>query len=844
MSSLNFSELFKIIHQAWNEETKDFHLDTSLLKSAAIEKLVSNFLKSEFISLKECSEPIKQGKSVHIEVGIIPNEFLKLANCTAKIEFRLDASSIAQATLIITNKTETYYLGNSFESLQESTPGKIPFKNPEFSLRSDYDESDYAPLEKLQEQYANSTYDEEFDDRIKNGLSFKGRLSLGESWDWIVEFISGKELDCSGPIQLIGDVPRMLLKTELVENNIGPVSIPISFDQITLFAASENEEKEIDFTTSSFSRLFGLLKVKDSEMPAIPVYTIVTNNAPSYLSFRSELTAFSRYALNSFSTLLSGQDLDAWIPEGLPGTDAVALETINLDLNLSPLRVDSISAQLGILKDEKFTVIQDVMQLGNINLNFLVSEPFSENVRLDAEASGQLLLESAVISGSIDSSLALSTVKSFYFNCGLGKHSYIDVTEFVKQLVSEDLSLPAIECSTLGIKGAYDKSGTSFGFESNIESDLTIPLGLVDVTIEQLGFKFDYKKTKTDSKSLRLNGLFNLSEKAEVIVSAQYSDKGWLFEGSLDFKEDWTIQDILPAEFPIPADVLHLGIKKLSVSLNTGKKSLSLEVETDNFLSFGDLGRIENKGFTINIEKTDKGYDWDFTTKGALKLLNTSNEEDPEWMIDIAGQFSISASNSTKKFGMKFKSDAGSGSIKGIPLLIPYEFKDGGITWSEMEFRLTEIELSHKASDGWSFNANFFLKFTKLIQQIKGYLPEKGIEVQLIIDKDKAEIALKNDLLSIPIPSITLPGLGGDEPNAGVPPFETGKSLLKVGNLTLKLGKKQVGVHAEFAYYLPEHLNKLLGTEENGDPKIKIFDTYDPKQTTEGKYLGVIFEGG
>lgn len=837
---MDIKELYDKLKQAWNEETGEFLITGKGLESEAVSKLLRNFMGSDKLQLLQADKPGLKENKVEIVSARVPGPFMNLKGCVAGCEFYLDEENRVQVTVDIHNKTTDYKLSTSYTSIANTTASYIKLKEPHFILQSTYEEGNYKELEHLQEKFARHNYHREYDDRIKKGLYFTATLTIEESLDWVAEFLSGKTMKLSGPIQLIDDVPRMRLRTEVLEKSFGSIKGATGFDIIGLFNAGIKDQI-VSFSTISVSRLYGELEFTDSPVPKIPIYAMLPVQNPGMISVESELGEVSRYGLSNFAALLGGKSPDGALPDDFPGITDVALERVSVEIHTKSLKPYSLSAEFSIAKEHRLPLLSNEFSLGDIHLNFAVYNPFEDHVTLNAEARGSLFFNSQAAVGRIDTTLG------FYggtlgFNSSLANGSYVSLTQFVKGLVPDLPDLPEVAVTGLSIGGEKTGQNVKFHFEGELGSDLTISLGLFDVKLTQVGLGFSYESGSVPDKSLRLMGVMELGEKTEVFVKAGVSGKAWFFEGGLSFEKGISLGELLPEKLQIiPREVLDVRLDSVAVALDSGKKSLELTVKAQSHLEFSGLGRLAYRELKVKVAKTEKGYEWSVELQGGLQLAELETGTEKSWLLDMVGTLTIEAKTGDKEYSLHFKPDEGSGTMSGIPLLLPYRFlPEGGVEWSEMKFTLDLLKIQYKSSQ-WSFDADFQLQFTKLIPELKMVLPEAGLKVGLHIAGDESWIVWKDEVIDYEIPSITLPAVG-----ESVEPFKTGKARFKLGDMKLVISGKSVGVKATLSYYLPENLNKLFGTEASGsgEPKIKLFDTYDPQARDKVKPLSITFKAG
>ncbi len=529
-----------------------------------------------------------------------------------------------------------------------------------------------------------------------------------------------------------------------------------------------------------------------------------------------------------------------WIPKGdFPSLDAILLDNFSLIASVDKLKLDEISCTFALNdKYAEFKLIPELISISDLKISFAISDPLGSK-EVKAEIDGIAKIERT--SSNSDLMVKLSALQTdLEFSIELGRNSSINITELLKSLIEYPIPIetPDIECSELYINGSTKP--TKFTFNSTFKSDLTIPFLFVD--IKELRLYFEYEKQKKEGsvskETIHLSGKVSFFDKIDVFLLAEVNEKGWRFEGSFTTVADESLKitDFLPQEIKIPEEIVSIRVKSGKIIIDTGKKSLDIEVQTDSHISFGELGKLENKSFSLHFEElNENSYKWEIKSQGAIKLLEIEDNGQKKPLIDIGGTLQIEGEK--EQFKINFIADEGSGVIRDIPILIPYTIEDGEIDWSSMEFQVSKLEIEKKS--GWHFGSDFKLKFTKIPDVIGNLLPEDGIEVRLSIDTTKgADIALKKDVLDIAIPSIKIPPVGD------LPEFDLGQARITFGDLKIALNNKFASVESGVKFYLPTRLNYLFGEDQSTkQPKIIIFDTYQPDHPKESNYLGMKFFG-
>lgn len=811
-----------------------FTLPLGYLESPQIDNLLKRFFRDNTLMISNVAEVYKEGERIKTRPGTLDQRLLALENPVAEAEFWLDQDNVPQVKIQCSKAMEKYVLAQGFESLHGHSAGDFTFKNPTYTLQSAVPENTEYP--KLQKEFAGHLYSEENDKLVFNGLSFSGEMYIGEYFSWLKNFLDGT-IHVEGAIQLIDNVPRMCLKTAVVgQKPLGPFSMQIHLEVITLFAGSENETGTTVFYSSGCNRFSAVLQYHYSDeldgdtvgQLDIPIDALFATDDPAYIVFRSNLHSASALALKHFSKLLSGIEVGEWTA-GLPAFDTVLLDQVTMVVSVSDLRIGSITADFvlnnsAVEGDGKvgMELIKDLINIDKLKISFTIHNPFTDNFNVSAEATGTVsFAANPVLTGGIDGRISLPDIA---FGVELARFSQVDFSQLIHKFLPA-IEIPQLVCHDLGVYG--NVINQEFGFHGSINSDLQIPLGITEVMIREVGLSFNYAKGSTEDKNARLYGQMTLAEKVEVDVHAGVSGAGWRFGGSFALAETLKISQFLPQALQIiPEEILQIGVKGGSLDLDTGAKTLEIALETDNILNFGSFGRLESTKYSLYFAKGKEGKSdhWRISTVGHLVLLDLIQEgATTHPVVDLAGTLTIEKEGTS--FKIEFVSD-GTKDELALPTLLPGK-NITELMW--VHYGLKSISLGKEK--GWSFKSALTVYFRNVNDYLRAILPttrEKGVDAELNISSEKAAISLKN-LLGLEFP-VNIPAV----PEANLPAVDLGIGKAKIEEISLALGKK-VEFSAKLAVYLPSRFNYIFGSNESGKPRFEIFETYKPDKPDESK---------
>ena len=880
---MTIDALYQLVKVGYDANIKTFSISDTHLDSEKVAKLFKNFLEDDQLSLIECAAPrLTDQDTVEIDSALLAHDFLKLESPAVSASFHLDEKENAQLHLTISAEVENYTLGLPFDKLKDTTLSKLPIENPAFLLKSDYTNDDYAALDYLQTHYGDIA--EGKLKKAKSGLFFSGNAQYQEQLAWVLNFLTDNGTKVSGPIRILDEKPSMVLQSLAVSNELGPFKGAFSFDMATLFDKEKKEEEEKEDKTKTAEDDKPILKAKNqlrtqlstSLLPEgvrlLDVAAVFPDGEPEEITFECNAESLHRLGIEKFNELLSDTNPVTHFPSDFEGLTAILLKRLAISFQPKDKTITQLAANFEIDPLGRFNLLPELAEIKNTQVDIKVIKPFGKEKALMVSASSSLDVKSEVVDGDISSKLQFNSEKEVSFQCGLSDGAKVNLTKLVTSAIPDLPDMPDVNCTELSIAGNNKEGRANFNFASNITSDWLVDLGLFKPKIEECKLTFEYKGQKEEddkeeddketpkdkkeeddkgpAKKVTVTGKYKFNEDTTISLKGVIENKSWHFNSTLKIDPELNMNQLLPPEAQIPTDILSLAVKSVEFDLNTGKKTFELKLDVPRKLQLGPVASLVSDKYSFKVtkkkEKKDEKpfYSWSLSGHGGFKLIELENQ----WLVDIVGTLSLDFDTKKDKLDITFKSDKDSGTIERIPVLIPYDFESLPFTPSELRLRLESISLKYEKPDdkakdekGWQFESNINLKFTKLIHQLASVLPEKGFEFKLAASSKGALLELK-ELLTVEIPSLTLPQVG-DDPDHSIKPLELGKAQLGIGEIKLTVAEKKLGAKVALQYWLPEHINKLFGINEQGEAVIRPFYTYE--EGGENKHaLGIKFKAG
>jgi|GEM_PF-6624767 hypothetical protein len=829
---MNLNQLYNILLSGWEEQTKTQRIKSDDFRDSPPSKLLQHF-SGGTILIEDAKKPVLSDDKIKTEEGQL-QVFLNITNVGVQTEFWIDETGTPQCSLRFNKQGADYKLSQSFTVLDQLSIDALDFHSPVFVLDTLPSKQEEENVN-LQQKYSGFFYDSKYEDQITKGLHFEGEVILPEALEWLKLFSSQDSFHADGAIDTFMEVPRLCLETETFNPiQLGHLELSFCLQVLCLYKMFGNREGTIRISPNTFYRIYAVLQYRyatDKQL-RLPLDAFIYGNQPNIVVLEADTKEIAELALDNFSKLMCNINFLEWIPADFPVFNAVLLERLYLISSTEKIKLLEIGCSFGLNdKLSDFVVIPDILSINNFKIEFSIKDPMGAP-NITASIKGIAAIQGISANESEFSAiLYLSKSKdeiAIDFSVELMDDNNINITDFINRLLPYPIGIPQVECTGLSISGST--SPMEFSFSTNLSS--TIEISVLFATIKEFDLYFKYKseegKTSILPEDVHLYGSVNLFDNIDIHLCASLSKNGWRFEGAFRSTDTQaiSISSLLPGTdlYLIPEEIAGIKIISGSIIMDTANKLLEISAVAEANIQFGELGEVEGKHIKFHFESLDK---WELTAQGKIKLLK---DEQDTYLIDIGGTLKIC--KDADKFGISYISDPDSGYFREIPLLIPYKVENGNVELSSMNFQIVELKINKEK--GWHFESDIKLVFTKLSDIIQKVLPA-NLEVLLSVDSGTKEAAmqLKDSFLDIIIPSLKLPAVGD------IPALEIGEARLTLNNMKLVLNSNMAEVEIEIKYYLPSGLNDIFGVDQQGRPKVVIFDTYGQGN----KYLGINFYG-
>ena len=380
--------------------------------------------------------------------------------------------------------------------------------------------------------------------------------------------------------------------------------------------------------------------------------------------------------------------------------------------------------------------------------------------------------------------------------------------------------LPVIKFSDLKITANAQTGAFELNGKSAISYEL--PLGIPGLAIHETTLNLKRaKKEEGEAGPEKGEGGLVYSCTIQVCGKAPVPVVNGLIFNSINFtfelteESGWSLTgdvgiQLLEAEYNLGAG-LEIGEGSRGIALQASR-----EAETP-LLKLGTLASLDVSSVTFNIKKAlndnaednaeaakNSAYSWSLEAAGSL-ALHLANDSD----YCIRGKLGLNQGGNTTAFLF----EATDGAI-AIPMHIPQHQID-------LHVGLEHIDITAKdGSSGtldWSLTVATKAWLTGLPKVLQDLLADAAVG-QMVISGDGLRLTV--DRILAPV-EILLP-----ETQFGTVSLAPGKAAIDASNLALTLNSDELMVSLDVGAALPADLNKMFGTQSDGSPSIRFFNTY------------------
>jgi len=426
------------------------------------------------------------------------------------------------------------------------------------------------------------------------GMYFDGELNLSEMSAGLFDALGlPAKVAISGPVVLKENASKLYDIDLLAKQDIQGVPLGIA-NNVTLafglrsrlgYNRRRNSYFIIPYIVLGAKIPFAVQKNSHSISYSIPVWVQVTN-FKSDIRFSADLTEGIDAAVDEIGGLLKHAGLSDLLPkdQNFQLEKTLRLKEFFFDFspegqNKIPLigaGVESVGRWqlLHLDKSNRDLFIQ------NFSLGFRVIDPFDNRAtsrdKVMAYVSGDMAL------GREGENPAALVINASYPNWriqgNLKEGTRLSLTEILKEFLGSTVNVPTMEVAGL----SFDVSSGNYAFEADLEGYWPIPLGEIELAIEEVAFSV--KHSAGSGTSGWAEGLFRIAG-VDIRVKAEHpagSHAGWQFSGSTGPEQQVPIGTLIGdlAELfgadikeKLPPPIKDLTIEDLSITFNTKTKN-------------------------------------------------------------------------------------------------------------------------------------------------------------------------------------------------------------------------------------------------------------------------------
>lgn len=443
--------------------------------------------------------------------------------------------------------------------------------------------------------------------------TFSGTLAASSFLGPLASLFSVKAPVLTGVLDVVEGTPFLSLATAAVPIDLGfsnppTLSFEVHAEPITIPGTPPDMVVFLQFRASLPFSVKGRQYV-------LPIFAYVADSA-TVLSFVVDLPMFTdlvEAALDDLVELTPGAAVGASVPApaGLHLDDLVTLSDVGIQINpAAPNKLVSVS--LEVINKGSWVILPPSTPGGGLAVDSLT---LRINVDMTTKRPSFTLI--ADIDVGLGALLQLSaSAPDFTVSGGLQPGTAVKLSDVITRFAPAEVSsLPNLEIAGLEFSA---QPGVAYSLDVDVDGSWPIPLGFVDLSIDDLHLTADYASGTGVTGSL--SGTFTI-EGVDVELSAAHPGSGdWVFTTSaaaqspVDLKA--VIGRLLPERIPLPSEFSELQVRNLTVSWDTGAaRRLTVTGETDIVVAIGPRSLTMTAGLSIDSALASSGQR---TTTGTL----------------------------------------------------------------------------------------------------------------------------------------------------------------------------------------------------------------------------------
>ncbi len=443
---------------------------------------------------------------------------------------------------------------------------------------------------------------------------------------------------------------------------------------------------------------------------------------------------------------------------------------------------------------------------------------YTQGSGLRATLSGSLTL------GGVDFTLTASNTGAtavWTFTADVAQRQPILLSRVLQDLLpgtGKPDELPDLEFSDIAIQ--FTPSTRAFSVHGTCTTKWELPFGVPSLTVSTVTLALARQPGPagdgqlTCSLALHTQGTFPIVD-GLVFTSLNFTfaldqvKKNWILSGAVG-------GSLFDRSFTLGAS-LETSRSARTIKLQAeSSPGIKLDLGAGSTLTGDGLSILISKALSPTVTPTDEGmgraiqlnassaYSWAVSATGTLTVAGVD---------ELTGGGTLTLSKQDRRVELVFEPTRATATFS-LPEPLPDWTIGLGVKYLSLA-RTSE----ENGQSSWSINTAITARLDGLPAKLLAVIPTNSVDAQLKIDKQGAAVSI--------VPLVAHKEIEWSTSALGnLPAFDLGTAVIAVPRLDLQLGKN-FSLSAEFGIGIPEKMNALFGTNADGTPKLRFFNTYE-----------------
>ncbi len=506
------------------------------------------------------------------------------------------------------------------------------------------------------------------------------------------------------------------------------------------------------------------------------------------LSLTGEFENVTYDSLTTLFSMIGGPNVFQ-LPPALEQLGSLSLDRLSARINPDAMALTAVGFGIGMHKPWRLGCSN--LSLDSVGLELDLTDPGGPTQAVSGAIKAVFTID--------DTRLVLSAQRrpdgGWRFDGRMIADRSLALNTLVRECLGNDVQPPAevpdVRFTSLRLIVTTSNTLTSIELNGELSVDWRLPFGSTSLTVDKASFRFkaDSEKSLECTLSVDARGILNQDIEFESLAFAfgyESLKKRFALAGQVAVRIFGKQLPEVTATYEGEGDDRHF---ELTAAFDPA------------WSLFGEnpLAKVILDKFSISVDKTNAATGYVVRTYGQLHVEN---------IITIENAVLTLLYTPDKK-GFRLTADRSD---------IPFRFVDDPAV-PYLSLNITTIELL-KSGEDWYFDTAVDFHLHQAPPQLVRLLPTRTAG-RCSIGKDMAEFSLIFERrIDIPLPPLQI---------AEGQSLEIGAVMAGIRNIRVDL-KNGGSLTAEIELGLPVGLNRLFGSTDDGQPKLKVFRTYDPSQ--------------